>query len=136
MKLGAIVLDSDNIEELSDFYANMLGWIKSEQVHDGEKWITVIKPDYTETPLVFQENPDYKRPIWPSDKEEQQQMIHLDFYVKMDEFEEKIKHAVKCGATISESQLSNDWKVMLDCSGHPFCIIPIPKEIYEQRYGS
>lgn len=108
MKLGAIVLDSDNIEELSDFYANLLGWVKSSQMHDGEKWITLIKEDYTETPLVFQENLDYMKPIWPTNKEEQQQMIHLDFYVKMDEFEEKVEHAIKCGANMVESSLSSE----------------------------
>ena len=135
MKLGAIVLDSDNIEELSDFYTKMLGWTKSSQSHEGETWITVIKDDYTETPLVFQNNPSYKKPIWPSNKEEQQQMIHLDFYVSMDEYEEKVEHAIKCDAKMVENQLSDDWKVMTDSSGHPFCIIPIPKEIYGQRYN-
>lgn len=134
MKLGAIVLDSDNIEELSDFYTRLLGWTKSSQTHEGEKWITVIKEDYSETPLVFQENLDYKKPKWPSNKTEQQQMLHLDFYVSMDEFESKIEHAIKCGATMPKSQFSDSWKVMIDISGHPFCIIPIPKEIYEQRY--
>lgn len=136
MRLGAIVLDSDNIEALSDFYAKLLGWTKSSQMHDGEKWITVIKEDYTETPLVFQENPDYKKPAWPSNKEEQQQMLHLDFYVRTDEFKEKVEYAIKCGAKMAESQLSNDWIVMTDISGHPFCIIPIPNEIFEQRYGA
>lgn len=136
MRLGAIVLDSDNIEELSDFYVRMLGWTKSSQIDGGEKWITVIKEDYTETPLVFQDNPYYKKPVWPSNKEEQQQMTHLDFYVRMDEYENKIEHAIKCGAKMADTQLSSDWKVMLDRSGHPFCIIPIPNEIYEQRYGS
>ncbi|WP_130863230.1 VOC family protein [Bacilliculturomica massiliensis] len=135
MKLGAIVLDSDNIEELSDFYARMLGWTKNSQVQDGEKWITVAKEDYSETPLVFQENPEYKCPKWPSSKEEQQQMIHLDFYVSMDEYESTIEHAVKCGAKMMENQFSDNWKVMTDTSGHPFCIIPIPKNIFEQRYG-
>ncbi|WP_110955101.1 VOC family protein [Anaerosinus massiliensis] len=134
MRLGAIVLDSDNIEELSDFYASMLGWTKSSQIHEEEKWITVIKADYSETPLIFQENPDYSSPKWPSNKDEQQQMIHLDFYVRMDEFESKIEHAIQCGAKIAESQFSNRWKVMIDIAGHPFCIIPIPKDIYEQRY--
>lgn len=136
MKLGAIVLDSDNIEKLSDFYATLLGWTKSNQIHEGKKWITVIKDDYTEAPLVFQENPNYKKPVWPSTPEGQQQMIHLDFYVKTDEFDEKVKHAITCGAKMAEKQFSSDWKVMLDVSGHPFCIIPIPKEVYVQRYGS
>ena len=36
---------------------------------------------------------------------------------------------------MSEDQFSNGWKVMIDPSGHPFCIIPIPKDIYEQRYS-
>lgn len=136
MRLGAIVLDSDNIEELSDFYAKMLGWTKNNQVHKGEKWITVIKDDYTEPPLVFQQNNNYKKPTWPSTPNEQQQMVHLDFYVKTDEFDEKVKHAIACGAKMAEKQFSNDWKVMIDVSGPPFCIIPIPKKIYEQRYGA
>ena len=136
MRLGAIVLDSDNIEALSDFYVGLLGWTKSSQIHDGEKWITVIKADYTELPLVFQENPDYKKPIWPSTKTEQQQMIHMDFYVKADEFDAKVKHAISCGAKLAESQLSEGWTVLMDVSGHPFCIIPIPNEVYEERYGS
>jgi len=135
MRLGAVVLDSDNIEELSDFYARMLGWTKSSQILDGEKWITVAKEDYSETPLLFQENLEYKRPKWPSEKEEQQQMIHLDFYVSMDEYENKIEHAIQCGATVMESQFSDKWIVMADISGHPFCIIPLPKDIYEQWYG-
>ncbi|MGL6202428.1 MAG: VOC family protein [Lachnospiraceae bacterium] len=134
MRLGAIVIDSDNVEELSDFYARLLGWTKSSQIQDGEKWITVVKDDYSETPIVFQEDLNYRQPKWPSDKEEQQQMIHLDFYVCADEFESKIEHAIKCGAKMPEPQFSNNWKVMLDPSGHPFCIIPIPKDIYQQRY--
>lgn len=135
MRLGAIVLDSDNIEELSDFYAQMLGWVKSVQMQDGEKWIVVNKADYSETPLVFQENPEHVKPVWPPSKEAQQQMVHLDFYVKENEFEDKIAHAIQCGAKMSESQFSDNWRVMIDVSGHPFCIIPIPQEIYEQRYG-
>lgn len=136
MRLGAIVIDSDNIEELSDFYARLLGWTKSAQIQEGEKWITVVKEDFSETPLVFQENADYVKPNWPSSKEEQQQMVHLDFYVCMDDFDSKIEHAIICGAKLPENPFSDSWQVMLDPSGHPFCIIPIPKEIYEQRYGS
>ncbi|MDL2233580.1 hypothetical protein LJC63_08415 [Ruminococcaceae bacterium OttesenSCG-928-L11] len=136
MRLGAIVLDSDNIEELSDFYAKLLGWTKSSQMQDGEKWITVIKADYSETPLVFQQNTDYRRPMWPSTKAEQQQMIHMDFYVKADALDDTVKHAIECGAKLADSQLSGDWAVLTDVSGHPFCIIPIPNEVYAERYGS
>lgn len=135
MKLGAIVIDSNDIEELASFYENLLGWTKNIQIQDDEKWITVVKNDYSEIPLIFQNNPDYKKPVWPSSSKEQQQMIHLDFYVSSDEFENKVKHAIECGAKIAEEQFSNNWKVMIDPSGHPFCIIPIPKEIYNKRYN-
>lgn len=134
MRLGSIVIDSDNVEELSSFYAEFLGWTKNVQTHDGEKWITVVKEDYSETPLVFQENSNYKKPKWPSDSKKQQQMVHLDFYVRMDEFESSVDHAVKCGAKVAEEQFSDGWKVIIDPSGHPFCIIPIPNDIYEERY--
>ncbi|WP_310603995.1 VOC family protein [Anaerosporobacter sp.] len=135
MRLGAIVIDSDNIEELSDFYVRLLGWTKRSQISEEEKWIIVAKEDYSETPIVFQENPDYREPKWPANKDEQQQMVHLDFYVRMDEFESKIEHAITCGAKISEDQYSDNWKVMFDPSAHPFCIIPIPNDIYQQRYN-
>lgn len=135
MRLGAIVIDSDNTELLSDFYKELLGWTKTSQDHDGEKWIIVAKVDYSETPLVFQENPDYHRPVWPSEPEAQQQMIHLDFYVSMDQFESKIEHALACGASELETPFNDGWRVMSDPAGHPFCIIPIPTDVYQQRYG-
>lgn len=135
MRLGAIIIDSDNIEALGDFYASLLGWTQSSQIEEGEKWITVIKDDYSETPLVIQENPDYKRPKWPQEKDEQQQMVHLDFYVRRDEYEDKIEHAIQCGAQLAETQFADGWKVMLDPSGHPFCIIPIPEDVYKLRYS-
>ncbi|MDR2889257.1 MAG: hypothetical protein LBV33_05390 [Lachnospiraceae bacterium] len=138
MRLGEIVIDSDNIEELSGFYAQLLGWTKSSQIHEGEKWIIVAKEDYSEAPIIFQENPDYRRPKWPvdrSDKEAQQQMIHLDFYVTMTEFSGAVGHAIECGAQICATQFTDSWTVLIDPSGHPFCIIPIPDEVYQQRYN-
>lgn len=135
MRLGAIVIDSDNAEDLSDFYSKLLGWTKNIQIQNGEKWITVVKEDYTEIPIIIQENNDYIKPKWPSCVDKQQQMLHLDFYVSTDEFEIKIEHAIKCGAKKAENQFSDSWEVMLDPSGHPFCIIPIQKEIYKQRYN-
>ena len=119
MKLGAIVLDSNNSDEWASFYQKLLGWKKTR--YDDE-WIIVSSENGEGTPLVFQENKNYKKPIWPSTSGEQQQMIHLDFYV--DHVEEAIKHALSCGAQVSEVQLSNDWQVLLDPAGHPFCILP------------
>ena len=119
MKLGAIVLDSNNSDELANFYQRLLGWTKTR--YDDE-WIIVSSNKGEGVPLVFQEIKDYRKPIWPSMPTEQQQMIHLDFYV--DHVEEATKHALACGAQISEVQLSRDWQVLLDPAGHPFCILP------------
>lgn len=42
-------------------------------------------------------------------------MAHLDFYVE--DVEEGVKYALSCGATMSEIQLEDDWRVMLDPTG-------------------
>ena len=126
MRLGAIVIDSNNSEELSEFYQRLLGWAKEVQFFEGEKWIIVKSNNGEGIPLVFQEADDYIRPRWPSANGCQQQMQHLDFYVKADDLDVEIERAIACGAILSGIQLSEGWKVMIDPAGHPFCIIPIP----------
>ena len=130
MKLGAVVIDSNNSEELSEFYSKLLGWSKEVQFYEGDKWI-IVSGDEGDTPLVFQEVSDYQKPTWPPADGQQQQMLHLDFYVKPDEFESKVSHAVLCGATISESQFFDEhMKVFIDPLGHPFCIIAVPNSYW------
>ena len=128
MKMGAVVLDSDISEELANFYQRLLGWSKESQLFEGDTWYVVKSTSGEGVPLVFQQVDDYKIPTWPSAGDFQQQMLHLDFYVKFDAYSDEIEHAVSCGAKISEVQLSESWKVMLDPAGHPFCIIPIPED--------
>ena len=126
MILGAIVIDSNNSEALSEFYQRLLGWTKEIQFFEDEKWIIVKSTDGEGTPLVFQQVDNYKEPKWPSADGLQQQMMHLDFYVKADDFDSEVEHAISCGAILSEIQLSESWKVFIDPAGHPFCIIPLP----------
>ena len=119
MKLGAIVLDSGNSEELSNFYQKLLGWTKYRQ---GPEWI-ILKSDSGEgLPLVFQEIDCYQRPVWPARADAQQQMTHLDFYT--DDVPASVAHALACGAVLSPVQLEDSWQVLLDPAGHPFCILP------------
>lgn len=119
MKLGAIVLDSNNSDKLADFYQKLLDWTKHRY---DEEWIIVKSDNGEGLPLVFQEIVDYIQPVWPCSPEHQQQMIHLDFYV--DDVGEAVKHALSCGAELSKVQLEDGWRVMLDPAGHPFCILP------------
>jgi catechol-2,3-dioxygenase len=119
MKLKAVVLDSSNSEELSNFYQKLLGWTKC---HRFREWI-IISSDYGEgLQLTFQEIKNYERPVWPVEGGQQQQMMHLDFYV--DDLEDAIKHAISCGAELSKVQFGDFWRVMLDPAGHPFCLAP------------
>ncbi len=127
MYLGAIVLDSDNAEELAAFYHKLLGWTKECQNFEGEKWFIVKSSLKKSTSLVFQQVDNYEKPTWPASKGLQQQMLHIDFYVEHADFERKIQHALACGATLAETQFTANWKVLLDPAGHPFCIIPLPK---------
>ena len=119
IKMGAIVLDSNNSDELADFYAKLLGWTKHR--YDAE-WVIVSGDKGEGLPLVFQEIENYERPVWPAASGAQQQMLHLDFYV--DDVEQAVRYALSCGAELSKVQLCDDWKVLLDPAGHPFCILP------------
>ena len=126
MELGAIVIDSNNSEELSEFYKLLLGWVKEYQYFEGEKWITVKSDNGKGVPLVFQEVEEYKKPQLPAAEGDQQQMQHLDFYVQREELDDSIRHALSCGAVLADVQCTESWTVLLDPAGHPFCIIPLP----------
>lgn len=124
LKLGGwcAVLDSDNAEKLSAFYEKLLGWTRFK----GEEFITlanVSQPGFP-TWITFQQVDNYIPPIWPAAPDKQQQMAHLDFHVE--DMEEGVKHALSCGATLSDVQLEEGLRVLLDPSGHPFCMAPMP----------
>lgn len=58
-------------------------------------------------------------------------MAHLDFAVN--NLEEAVRYAVQCGATIAPEQFSDDWRVMFDPDGHPFCLCQM-KLIFESPH--
>lgn len=115
-----IVLDSDNADDLSVFYERLLGWTRLK----GEEYIVLRNEAQKGFPtwITFQQVDDYVPPVWPAALEAQQQMAHLDFHVQ--DVEEGVKYALSCGATMSEIQYDDRWRVMLDPAGHPFCILP------------
>lgn len=123
LQLGGwcVVLDSGNAGELSAFYERLLGWTRFE----GEEFITLANVEQSGFPtwITFQQVDDYVPPVWPATADWQQQMAHLDFHVQ--NVEEGVQHALACGATLSETQTEEDWRVLLDPAGHPFCILPV-----------
>ncbi len=117
-----VILDSADADGLSRFYERLLGWTR----FDGEEFITLANIEQGGFPawITFQQADDYIPPVWPSALERQQQMAHLDFHVK--NVQEGVEYALSCGATLSEIQFEDDWRVMIDPAGHPFCILPFP----------
>ncbi len=119
IELGSVVLDSNDIKTLSDFYIRMLGWEK-EYEEEGI-WISIV-PKAKGVRISFQSNEDYLPPVWPEEEGKQQQMVHLDFSVGSKEnLEAAVQHALACGAVKAKEQYSDQWVVMLDPAGHPFC---------------
>ncbi len=120
IKLYAFMVDCREPYELAKFYAALLGW---EIPFHNEEYACVAAPGAAQGAypgISFQRNPAYSPPQWPEEAGAQQQMAHLDFAV--DHLEEAVQHALRCGAACAKQQFSEDWRVMLDPAGHPFCL--------------
>lgn len=133
IKMYAFTLDCKDPYALAKFYATLLAW--EIPFHD-EDWACVSAPGTAQGAypgVLLQRNPVYKPPVWPSAPEAQQQMAHLDFAVN--DLEKAVRHAVRCGATIADAQFSEDWSVMLDPAGHPFCLCQMKAIIESPQFA-
>lgn len=110
-----IAFDCPNANELADFYVKLTGWNK--EISSGA-FAALRTPEGIL--LVFQTVEDYVPPVWPWEKGKQQQMAHIDFYV--DDLADAEENAIKCGARKAEVQYYDTSTVMLDPTGHPFCL--------------
>ncbi|MCI8594321.1 MAG: VOC family protein [Oscillospiraceae bacterium] len=120
LKAWTVTIDSGDSEALSDFYAALLGWKK---VRVNEEYIIVAGSEDRSVPwLTFQEVEGYTPPVWPLERGRQQTMAHLDFHVE--DIPAFVEHALACGARLSPVQEAEEWRVMLDPAGHPFCVCP------------
>ena len=122
IKMYSFTVDCKVPYELAKFYADLLKW---EISFYDEDWACVGAPGTAQGAypgILFQRNPAYEPPVWPEKPGAQQQMAHLDFHVQ--DVEEGVRYALSCGASISEYQYDDRWRVMIDPAGHPFCILP------------
>jgi hypothetical protein len=72
--------------------------------------------------------PDYRPPTWPSNDVPKQ--IHLNLAV--DDLEGATAEAIRLGARSAVNQPSDEFHVMLDPAGHPFCLTTqLPPEVSE-----
>jgi catechol 2,3-dioxygenase-like lactoylglutathione lyase family enzyme len=116
LTLSGFVLDAPDPRALAAFYRRLLGWTVRQ---DSETWVS-LSPPAGGAGLSFQYEPTYVRPSWPSSREAQQMMAHLD--VEVDDLEAAGALAVAAGATLAEYQPRRKVQVYLDPAGHPFCL--------------
>ena len=72
-------------------------------------------PDHA---LGFGTLPDHEAPAWPNEHGTKQ--FHLDLAV--DDLDAAAAQCVELGATLPDEQPGETWWVLLDPSGHPFCL--------------
>lgn len=111
-----VVLDTQDVATLTQFYSALRGWAIWQQDDTGAALDLGEGVAY----LSIQLNPDYVRPAWPAEGGSQQMMLHLDFQVT--DLEAEVARAVRLGAELPEHQPQDNVRVLLDPAGHPFCL--------------
>ncbi len=101
---------------MADFYSQLLGW---EVTRREPNWVLLQDPAGG-TGLSLQAEPGYREPTWPEEPNAQDKMLHLD--IKVDDLDAAVEHAVAAGARLAMHQPQARVRVMLDPSGHPFCL--------------
>jgi catechol 2,3-dioxygenase-like lactoylglutathione lyase family enzyme len=115
-RLSAVVLGTDDPHMLAGFYRDLFGW---DVVDDEPGWV-MLRPAGGGTGLSFQEEPDHVAPVWPQEPGSQQMQLHLD--IEVDDLGAETQRALELGASLAPHQPQHDVRVLLDPSGHPFCL--------------
>jgi predicted enzyme related to lactoylglutathione lyase len=112
--LKMLTVDSGDAERDAAFWSAVLGWEISQA---GEGYAMLSGPDHA---LGFGTIEDYAPPQWPNPQGSKQ--FHFDLAV--DDMTAAERRIVELGATVPEDQPGDEWRVLLDPSGHPFCLTP------------
>jgi len=133
IKMYTFTMDCKDPLELAKFYGGLLKW---ETMSIDEGWACVYAPGTNQggyPGILFQQNADYIPPVWPAKPETQQQMAHLDLAVN--DLEKAVQYAIDCGAAPANEQFSNEWAVMIDPAGHPFCLCQMKSVIESPHFA-
>lgn len=126
MRVAGAVLGSAEPLALADFYSRLLGWpVSATEIAgtDGatEDWALIHSPSGDQK-MEFQYEPGFTPPVWPSVPGEPRMLMHLD--IGVEDLDAGVAWAVQAGATVAGHQPQQGVRVMLDPSGHPFCLFP------------
>ena len=112
-RIGAIALDCADHKQLGMFYSRLLD---TEIVYETDT-LCLLRVDALW--LATKQVPNYSPPTWPDPARPKQE--HFDFAV--DDLDAAEVVALEAGATKATVQPApDDWRVMLDPAGHPFCL--------------
>ena len=114
--LKMLTLDSADAERDGRFWSEVLGW---EVAHSGNGYAMLTDPEGSGAALGFGTVEGYQPPGWPNEAGSKQ--FHLDLAVE--DLDESAASLVSLGATKPDEQPGEGrWVVLLDPSGHPFCL--------------
>jgi glyoxalase superfamily protein len=117
VQLVGATLDCVDPRSLARFYRQLLGW--TDIVEENDDWVSVREPGGT-MHVSCQREPRYRRPVWPSQDDAPQMMLHLEFRVA--DLNAACALAESLGATRMPWQPQPDVRVYADPEGHPFCL--------------
>ncbi|MGW4379028.1 VOC family protein [Kitasatospora sp. NPDC004531] len=114
-RLASVALDCADPVALAAFYQQATGW----QLTDSSEEYAALQAGPDGPGLSFVRVPDHRAPQWPEGDKQQ----HLDFTVA--DLATAVPHLLALGAKRPEFQPGgDDWTVLTDPEGHPFCLIP------------
>lgn len=133
IKMYSFTVDCIKPHDLAHFYGALLKW---DVISFDEDYVLAHAPGTEQGAypgILFQRNPAYKPPVWPEKPDTQQKMAHLDFAVN--DLEQSVSYAIQCGAVQAEEQFSDQWRVMFDPEGHPFCLCKMKSVMESPHFG-
>ncbi|GAA1665484.1 glyoxalase [Citricoccus zhacaiensis] len=116
-RFPTFVIDCPDPAALAGFYGTLLGWEVQDQADGDDHWLD-LRPADGSNCISFQRAQDYRAPDWPGQDSPQQ--MHLD--VMVEDLDAGEKAVLELGATKTEHQPGESFRVFLDPAGHPFCL--------------
>ena len=113
IRFEAVTIDAPDAPALARFYHDLTGMEVEDVPEDTFPTISAHG-----VALVFQPVEGYRPPTWPT--QERGQQLHLDFVT--DDIPAAVAYAETIGATRAPVPPEDDFTVMLDPAGHPFCL--------------
>lgn len=117
IRFGAVTIDCapGQLRAMVDFYRKLLGLTLEGPEEELGRFPSLYKDGFG---ITLQAEESYRPPTWPGPERGQQ--LHLDLLAR--DLKEAAAYARSIGATESPVQYSENWHIMLDPAGHPFCL--------------